>query len=247
MRAMSGLMVAEARLFMREPFAVFFTLLFPLLLLLIFGSAFGGQPDYPGFPGRDGIEVFVPQLACQVAGYLGLLAIPIAFAEYREMGVFRRLRATPVPLGIVLGAHLVVELVMMVVAIVLIMVVTALVFHLSIGGGAEILVALLAAAACMFALGLAIATAIPSARTAQAVGAGAFFPMLFLSGVAVPRAELPSALVDVGDVLPLTRVVDVVTHTWVGQSFGTYQWASVGIIAAYTVVGVAVTLRSFRW
>ncbi len=247
MRSFRSLFAVEVRLFLREPFAVFFTLLFPLLLLLILGSAFANQGDYPGYKGFDGIEVFVPQLVVQIAGYLGVMGIPIAFAEYREMGVFERMRATPVRLGAFLTAHVLSQVAMLLAGVALLLIAAAAAFHLFIGGGLEVVAVVGAGATCMFAIGLAIAALTPSARTAQAAGAGIFFPMLFLSGIALPREGLPQILLTVGDALPLTRVADAVTHSWLGQPFDAYQWASLAIMAGYTAAAVAVARLAFRW
>jgi ABC-2 type transport system permease protein len=246
--SLRSLFLTEVRLFMREPFAVFFTLMFPVLLLFIFGSAYGDEQNYPGYFGFKGIDVFVPQLVAQVASYLGMMGIPIAFAEYRDMGVFRRFRAAPVRLRTFLTAHMLVELMMMTFAISVLMLATAVAFELFVGGMFIVVVAaVLGGAVCMFSIGLAVAALVGSPRTAQAAGAGVFFPMLFLSGVALPRVNLPPALIDVGNVLPMTRVVDVITHAWVGADFGAYQWSSLLIMAAYTAAALAIAGRWFRW
>jgi ABC-2 type transport system permease protein len=247
-KSLRGLFLTEVRLFMREPFAVFFTLMFPILLLFIFGSAYGDAQNYPGYFGFKGIEVFVPQLVAQVASYLGMMGIPIAFAEYRDMGVFRRFRAAPVRLRTFLTAHILVELMMMTFAIGMLMLAASLAFELFVGGMFLVVIAaVFGGALCMFSIGVAVASVVRSPRTAQAAGAGVFFPMLFLSGVALPRVNLPPTLIHIGDLLPMTRVVDVITHAWVGAPFGSYQWSSLVIMAAYTATALAIAGRFFRW
>src|SRR5690349_6986990 len=95
----------EALLMLREPMATFFILLFPLLILFVFGSIFGNDP----FPGTDvgTVDVSIPGYMAMVIGTTAFMSIPVALATYREQGVLRRLRATPLKPAILLGGQLI--------------------------------------------------------------------------------------------------------------------------------------------
>lgn len=93
MKALWKMTLVEAKLFLREPVGVFFTLAFPLMVMLLFGTIFGGYP----VPGTDlkGIDLSAPAYTGMIIGTVGLIGLPTTLASYREQGVLRRLRATP--------------------------------------------------------------------------------------------------------------------------------------------------------
>lgn len=64
---------------------------------------------------------------------------------------------------------------------------------------------------CFFAAGCALAAVAPSARAAQTIGMAIFFPMLFLSGAAMPRALMPEHIQRISDFLPLTYVTTLLS------------------------------------
>jgi ABC-2 type transport system permease protein len=193
------MVVLSVRFFMREPFAVFFTLAFPVLLVLTMGAAFG---DYDAF-GAGGFkvsDVTVPATMALVAGNLGLMGIPIAIAEMRQTGMLRRYRITPTPLSSVFVSSIISWLFMFVVASLLSVLVTLVVFGLRFDGNlAALALGATLCATAMFALGFAIGGFVATGRAAQAVGSAVFFPMLFLSGASFPRDQFPTWLQDVGE------------------------------------------------
>lgn len=235
----------ELKMFLREPYAVFFTLVFPILLLLIFGAAFGRFDADPGF---RVVDVFVPSLIAIVAGYIGLVGVPIVFAEYREFGILRRYRVSPLSLGTLLCAQAFVQLLMLLAAAVLTIVLTIAVFGLRFGGNPVHFAALvLLNAAAMYSAGFALASVSRRIRTAQAVGAAVFFPMLFTSGATVPRQQFPEWLQEITDYVPLTHVVDSLTGAWIGRPYGRYEWSSIAFLVGITVVSVLFARWKFTW
>ena len=85
----------EAKLFLREPVGAFFTLVFPLVMLFLYGGIFGNQP-IPGTDGQRTVDILIPALTAMVIGIVGLMSVTITMATYRENGILRRLRTTPV-------------------------------------------------------------------------------------------------------------------------------------------------------
>src|SRR5512146_2652034 len=86
----------EAKLFLREPVGAFFTLLFPLIMLFLFGTIYGSVPAMPGTATQKTIDMLIPALAAMVIGIAGLMSITITMATYRENGILRRLSTTPI-------------------------------------------------------------------------------------------------------------------------------------------------------
>ena len=234
----------EIKLFLREPMAVFFTLVFPLMMLFLFGSIFGNDPD-PDLGGRGSVDVSVPGYMAVIIATAGLLGLPINLASYRAQGVLRRFRATPIRPGVVLVAQLAVTLVFATLGSLLLVAAGRLFFGLHLPPAtAPVLVAFLVSAAGIFALGFVLASVLPNARTAQAVGMTVLFPMMFLSGAALPRALLSERIRDVAQALPLTHVVSLLDQAWAGAGWNV---SALVVLAGVLVAGVVISSRYFRW
>ena len=243
MRALWKMTLVEAKLFLREPAAVFFTLAFPVMVLLLFGSIFGGYP----IPGTDlkSIDLYVPALTGMIIGSVGLIGIPTTLTSYRETGVLRRLRATPLHPSTVLGAQVIVNLLMTMVGVAILIATATLVFDIKMPGDPLLVaLALIFSSLSFFAAGFALAALLPTVRVASAVGQALFLPMLFLSGAALPRDELPDALRRLSDLLPLTQVVNLVQDPWVG---GGWNWTAAIVLLVLLAAAMAVSSRTFRW
>ncbi len=235
--------VTELKLFLREPFAVFFTLAFPVLLLIVFGSAYGHYGDESGF---RFIDIYIPAIMAAVMANVGIMGLTITLAEYRSMGVMRRFIMTPLPTWVLLLAHALVGLLMIAAACGLMLIVGALVFNIRFGGNAlTMLAAGTLCAVASLAAGFALGGALPSVRTAQAVGAGLFFVMFFISGAAAPRDEFPAWLKTLSEFSPLTHVVTMMTGLWIGKPITDFPLA-IAILLGVIVVAALVARRVFR-
>ena len=176
----------EAKLFLREPIGAFFTLVFPLMMLFLFGSIYGNKPT-PMFGGQGTIDISVPAYTAMIIATTGLMSITITMATYREKGVLRRLRTTPVSPLVVLAAQVIVVFVMTCLGMVLLIVAGKLVYHVRFEGNAfSVLAGFVLSSLSFFAIGFILAGLMPTARTAQVVGMVLLYPMLFLSGAGFP-------------------------------------------------------------
>lgn len=234
----------EIKLFFREPLAVFFTLAFPLMMLFLFGSIFGNDPD-PDLGGRGSVDTSVPGYMAVVIATGGIVGLPIGLATYRAQGVLRRFRATPIRPAAVLVPQLTVSLLFVSIGSALLIVAGKLVFGLHLpASGAQVVVSFVIAAASIFAVGFVLASLLSNPRTAQAVGTTLLFPMMFLSGASLPRALLPDTIREVAVVLPLTHVVTLIDDAWTGAG---WNWAATAVLAGVFVASVALSTRAFRW
>jgi ABC-2 type transport system permease protein len=176
---------------------------------------------------------------------LALVALPMALTGYRERGVLRRLRTTPVGPGRLLSAQLVVNLSALVVTVVLLLAVARLGYGVRLPRQfAGFVIAALFAAAALLAIGLFVAALAPSARAAQAIGTILFFPMMFFAGLWLPIAQMPPLLRQISHAAPLGAAVQALQDSAQGQW---PQPVHLLTMAAYAVVfGLAAT-RLFRW
>src|SRR5262245_21328987 len=96
MHALTKLTIIEFKLFLRDPAAAFFTLAFPLLLLVLNGTGRDNKP-IDDLGGHGVIDVIVPMLTVVVLAILAFTWLPAVLAVYRERRILRRLAATPLP------------------------------------------------------------------------------------------------------------------------------------------------------
>jgi ABC-2 type transport system permease protein len=247
MRVVSKLIFVQVKLFFREPAAFFFTLVFPTLLLILFGSIFGNTPDPRMHATLGYIDYEVPGLAAVIVATVALMSIPISVAGDREKQILRRYRATPLRPAIYLMAINCVYFGMALLGMLLLIVVAKVFFGLRFQGNwLSVLGGFSLSALAFFSIGYVVASLSPTARVAQVVGQLAFFPMMFLSGAAIPTQIMPANVRRVSDALPLTYVVRLLQGLWSGDPWGRHL-TEVGILAAMVLVGTVVSSRTFRW
>jgi ABC-2 type transport system permease protein len=246
MKSLMKMTWMEAKLFLREPVGAFFTLAFPLMMLFLFGSIYGNKPTAL-FNGRGTIDISVPAYTAMIIATTGLMGLTITVAAYRENGILRRLRTTPISPFAVLAAQVIVLFLMTTFGMLLLIVAGKLVYHLRFEGNAlSILAGFGLCSLSFFALGFVLAGLMPTARTAQVVGMALLYPMLFLSGAGFPRELLPEAIKKVSAFLPLTYVVNLLRGLWIGETWGRHL-LDVGVLAGILVLGVVISTFTFRW
>jgi ABC-2 type transport system permease protein len=235
MRPLFVLTRVEFALFLREPAAVLFTLALPLLLLTINGA--------------NGAQPFVDAM---VAGYLvyvmttsGVMGMAETLADYRDKGVLRRMRVSPLRPWQILGSHALMNLFVSALGAVMLVVVGTAFFGVSRPASIPLVVLVLAATACcVLALGFLLGAVLPTVRMTQAVTSALYFPSIFVSGALFPREILPEVARHVSDVLPVTYAVKALRQAWVD---GTLNGVALTVVLGTAVVGTAVALRAFRW
>lgn len=236
----------QMKLFSREAIAAFFTLVFPLMLLFIFGGLNGNEPrDF--LNGFGMVDISVPSYTAMIIATSGLLSLTIALASEREKGVLRRLKATPLRPQTILTAYVFVMFLMTLLGMALLIVAAKLAFNLRFAGNpVYVMIAFLISCLSFFGLGFVLAGVMPTARTAQVVGMVIFYPMIFLSGAAIPLEAFPPVVAQYAKILPLTHVVNLLRGLWLGDGLGKHL-LEIGILAAIFFAGLIVSAKTFRW
>lgn len=236
----------ETKLFLREPIGTFFTLVFPLMFLFLFGSIYGNAP-LPQLHNQGTVDISVPAYTGMIIATTSLLGLTITLASYREKGVLRRLRTTPISPLVVLVAQVIVLFTMTALGMILLIVAGKLVFHLRFEGNAiNVIAGFILSSLSFFGLGFILAGLMPTARTAQAVGMVILYPMLFLSGAGFPRELLPASILKISTYLPLTYVVTLLRGLWIGDPWSKHL-TEVLVLAGMLVTAVLVSAKTFRW
>ena len=246
MSALTKLTAVEAKLFAREPIAMFWGLVFPALLLLILGLFFpGGREPSPDLGGMRLVDLYAPIALGLALATLAFATLPAILSTYRERGILRRLATTPVSPRRLVSAQLIIQVVVALLAAALAIAVGAIVFDIPIPqnlGG--FIVAFVLGAASMLAIGLLIGAVAPTVSAGQRIGMAVYFPMLFFAGVYFPREVMPEGLRNVSDMTPTGAAVQTFSDTWAGLAPST---SSLLVMAAFAIGAGLLAAAVFRW
>jgi len=246
MHALTKYTWTEIKLFLREPMGAFFTLAFPLMMLFLFGAIYGNDPS-PYFNGYGTVDVSVPAYTAMIISTTGIMGLSITMAAYREKGILRRLRATPLQPQIILIAQVSVIFIMTAVGMFLLILAGKLAFDLRFDGNPiSVALAFVLSSLSFFSLGFVLAAVMPNARTAQVVGMVIFYPMLFLSGAGLPLELLPEGILKFSKFLPLTHVVTLLRGLWIGGTWNQHT-TEVIVLVSMLIGGVLISAKAFRW
>ena len=245
-RGMLPMMGVQAKLYLREPMATFFTIAFAPLMLVLFGLIYGNEPD-PDLGGQGAMDVTVPAYIALVIVSVGLIAVPIQTSTYRELGILRRYRATPMRPLTFLIADVAAYYLMTLTGTVLLIAVGMAAFGVRMEGSLlAVLAGFTLSALAFFALGYLVASVAPSARVAQTAGMLLAYPMMFLSGASLPLELLPPGLRTLADFIPLTYVVKLMRGLWYGEPWADLRF-DVLVLSVVLVAATALSVRFFRW
>lgn len=246
MRGLKELTLITFKLYLREPIAAFFTLAFPALLVVLFGTIYGNEPQ-PLFGGLGSMDVSMPAYTALILGTVGFLSVPITAAGYREQGILRRFRATPMRPITYLVSDVATNLTMTILGMVVIVAVGWGLYRVQFEGQIlSVALAVLLSGLAMFSVGYLIASVASSARMAQVIGMVIFYPMMFLSGAGMPIEILPESVRKVSDFLPLTYVARLLRGLWFGDPWSEHL-KEVAVLGVILVVFAALGARFFRW
>ena len=236
----------EAKLFLREPVGAFFTLVFPLIYLFMYGIISGNEPT-PMYGGQRTIDAAIPSLTAVIISMTGLMSTTMTMATYREKGVLRRLRTTPVSPLVILVAQVIVVFTMTGLGMLLLITAGKLVYHVRFEGNAfSVLAGFVLSSLSFFAIGFILAGTMPTTRSAWIVGMVLLYPMLLLSGAFFTVELLPVAVRRVSAFMPLTYVVNLLRGLWGGEPWGVHL-LDVGVLAGMLLLGIIVSMKTFRW
>jgi ABC-2 type transport system permease protein len=237
----------EIKIFVREPLGLFGTLGIPVLVFVIFGRTVGRQaatasPSVGSFVGTQ-----LPVFAAILMALSAVLSLITIIAIYREGGILKRLKATPLRPSTILTAHVLVKLLFTVVTLALMVAAGKRYYpvnlHIPLVGFTA---ALVLSTLGILSMGFLIASLVPTARFAQPIGSLILYPMVALSGLFVPVTSLPPLLRFVARLLPLTYSVRLLRGILDGDSWAVHA-GDIAALGVAFVVFTALSARYFRW
>ena len=239
----------DQRVFWRSPASVFFTVMLPLIFLLIFSSIFGDDT----IEARGGLSVstyYVPGILTLAVVSATLVSLAIALTEARESGRLKRVRSTPLPVWAFVGGRVGNAIVTSLVMVVLVTAIGHVLYDVPIPDKTipALLVTLLVGAFAFSCLGFALTAAIPSEEAAPAITNFTVLPLYFLSGVFIPETEIPDGVLKVADLFPIRHFFEALLAVYDPATAGAgFQWGHLAIVALWGCAGLALAARFFRW
>jgi ABC-2 type transport system permease protein len=247
MRGLVKLTWIEIKIFMREPLGAFGTILVPVLTFVIVGRIAGGSISARAPAASDFVRVAVPVFAAILISLSAVLSLVTIVSIYREGGILKRLRATPLRPHTILTAHVVVKLLLTALTLVLLILAGKRYYPVDVRAPLfSFAAALLVSTWSILSLGFVIASVVPTARFAQPIGAAILYPMVALSGLFVPIAAMPPAMRMLSRLMPVTYAVSLLRGIWNGDAWSAHI-PDVAALVLVFVICVAVSSKVFRW
>lgn len=223
MKSFAVICKMELRLFLRDFFSCFFTLVFPVGMLLLFGGIFGNAPVYEGAQVHM-MDVSVPAYAVMVIGVTGLMSLPLTLAGYQEKKIYKRFDATPIGKKRIMMAQIVINLVMTLIGIAILFIVGRMLYQIQIKGDVlSIGIGLLFSIAALFSMGFLFTAIGQDLKSTTLLCYLFYFVMLFLSGATLPDMLFTGMIKKVSDFLPMTYAVDLMQGIVGGDSLIAHQ------------------------
>jgi len=243
----------ELKEFFRQRESVVFTLMFPVILLVVFGAVL----DYQIGQGVTFTQYFMAGVIA--AGILGasLQNMAIGIATERSDGTLKHLAGTPMPKAAYFVGKIAQVVVVTLVTIVILLVVGVVLYGIDLPSGAQWLtfawVAVLGSAACTL-LGIAVSSLAKNGRSASATVTPFALVLQFISGVFFRFDQIPEWMQTIAAVFPLKwmaqglRSVFLPDALAVQEPAGSWELGRVALVLlAWVVVGLLLCVRTFRW
>lgn len=236
--------------FWRTPIALFFTILLPLVMLVLFNALFGGE------------TVETDAGAWQISQFYtgGLAAFTAVSATYtnlanmvpirREEGVLKRWRGTPLGTGPYLTGFVGSAVVLAALGTSLMLAIGVAFYDLEIEPAKlpALIVTFLIGVCSFAALGMAVAALVPTASSAAAVANATILPLAFLSNVFIPLEDAPQWVDTIGDVFPLKPFAASMQDTLNPMvEAPAFNWGKLAVVALWGLAGLIVAVKRFRW
>jgi len=230
----------------RVPAYLVFTVIQPVMFVLLFRYVFGGAIKIPG--GIPYVDFLMPGIIAQTAAF-ACFGTAIALAQELTKGVIDRLRSMPMARSAVLAGRLVADTLRMTITILIVVAVGyAVDFRFQNGAGPAILMVVMAivlgVACCVIAAYTGLA--IKDEESVQAFGLIWLFPLTFLSSAFVPIQSMPGWLQAFANNQPITFVVNTMRALALGGPIAADLWKSIVWLGAIFLVFVPLAVRAYK-
>jgi ABC-2 type transport system permease protein len=194
------------------------------------------------------IDFMVPGILAMVLMFGGLAGYSLEIATYREKGILRRIKVSPLSLTTYLSSGILSVLIFTLLQTALLIAIGVLVFKLNINGNYLYIIVLVIIGALSFlALGFLVASLTKNARSAGMASQAIALPMMFLSGIFFPLMIMPTALKVIAQCLPLYYLGDALRQVMIDSASLLDVWVDILVLVAMGIIAFLASVRFFRW
>ncbi|MEM7141448.1 MAG: ABC transporter permease [Actinomycetota bacterium] len=244
---------AQNRFFWRVPIGAFFTLVLPIIMLVLFVALFGNDIDFDGPTGAQvsAAQFYTPALAVFAVGSATYTNIAINLSTRREDGILRRVRGTPLPPWVYMaGAILSAVWIALVSAAIMVgLGVLAYDVNIELAKLPAMIVTFAIGSATFATLGVALAAVAKTASSASALANATILPMAFISNIFIDLGADPPRWIQIAaDIFPLKHfgvAFSEAMNPW--SDAPAFVWDRMGVLLAWLVVGAIVATLTFTW
>ena len=244
----------EIKQFMRQRESVVFTLLFPVLLLLIFGSVFKDEIA----PGVTFSQYFVAGMIASGLVNTGFQQLAITIPMERDDGTLKRLRGTPAPASSYFIGKIILVFVSMSIQVILLLIFGVLLYGITLPSDAAHWITftwvMLLGLISSTLLGIAFSSVPKSGRGASAVVSPIVIILQFFSGVFFVFTQLPSWMQNFAAIFPLKWLTQGMRAVFLPDSFaaqevaGSWELGKIALfLGIWSIAGFFLALKTFRW
>jgi ABC-2 type transport system permease protein len=237
------------KVFWRNPGSVFFTVLLPVLFLVIFGTIFGNDP-IESLGGIETTTYYVPAIVTLAVVSATMVSLAVNLTTAREAGLLKRGRGTPQPPWVFIAGRVSNAVVVSAVLVVVVTLVGKLLYGAPVPWRhtPEIALTLVIGAASFCCLGIALTSIIPSREAAPAITNVITLPLYFLSGIFIPENEIPDGVLAFAGFFPVRNFFEAFFTAYSPGATGfSMEWGNLLIVALWGLAGLGLAIRFFRW
>jgi len=241
---------ADLLCYRRNIQSVVFTILLPVLFLVILASIFRTATVHvPGGVIKESVY-YVPGLIAWGLITAAFSNLALSVVRNREFGIYKRRRATPLPASAIIASRAAIAVLTALAITVVMLVIGWAGYGASIPGrtAPAFVLDVIVGAAAFCCLGFAAATLIRNVDAVQPVIWATVLPLSFISGIFIATSELPSWMADIGYVFPVHPLAAALLEAYNPHTTGSgLNWGYLAILAAWGAAGLIIAIRRFSW
>ncbi len=237
--------------FMRNRQARFFTVMLPVVFLVIFVEVFGNHTlRLPSGATIKESTYYVPSLTALGIISAAFTSLVVAVVGQRENGILKRRRASPVPAYVLIGGRALLAIVVALFMCALMVIIGSVFFGATVPSHTipGLAAAAILGAICFCCTGYALSTFIRQFEAVQPVVQITLLPLYFISGVFVPSTIIDQKLRDVAKIFPVQHLGAALLHAYDPKTTGAgFSWGDLAVMGAWAAGGLIAALRRFSW
>ena len=244
----------ELKQFMRQRESVVFTLLFPVILLFIFGSVFKDTIA----PGVTFSQYFVAGMIASGLVNTGFQQLAITIPMERDAGTLKRLRGTPMSISSYFIGKSILVTILMILQTALLLFFGTVMFDLNLPSDPSLWLnftwLVILGSACSTVLGIAFSVVPKSGRGASAVVSPIVIILQFFSGVFFVFTSLPIWMQQFAAIFPLKWLTQGMRSVFLPEDFATQEVAgdwelgkTALVLVLWLIIGLFISVRTFKW